>query len=168
MAKPVKIYWDSCAWLGLLNGEEGKKRELAIVYTNARNGHYELWTSTLSIVEVRRFRIEESMQKPLSMENLTKIRDIFRQPFVKTIPLAVDIAEHATELVRTTVGLRKFQDAIHLASALRWNVSIMHTYDNDDLLHLTKSFLCRNGERLPICYPSETTDGPLFATSGHQ
>ncbi len=163
MVKPVRLYWDSCAWLGFLNGEGDKKRELEIVYGNARNNKYELWTSTLSMVETRRLKSEEHAPKPLSDDNLKVISDLFGQPFVKPIPLAQDIAEHARKLVRTTNGLKKFQDAIHLASALRWNVEVMHTYDNQDLIHLSRRFTCRNGRDLLICYPDETTDGPLFA-----
>jgi predicted nucleic acid-binding protein len=162
LAKVSRIYWDSCAWLGLLNGEIDKRRELELIYTNARNGQYEIWTSTLSMVETRRLKSEEHDPKPLSKEHQEKIRDIFRQPFVKPIPLAVDIADHARELFRTTKGLGKWQDAIHLASALRWNSDVLHTYDQGDLLHLSMTFTCRNGEKLPICFPSETTDGPLF------
>ena len=82
MAKPIKLYWDSCAWLGFLNGEDDKKRELEIVYGNARNGKYELWTSTFSMVEARRLKVEEQEAKPLSDANLKKIKDIFGQPFV--------------------------------------------------------------------------------------
>ncbi len=165
MAKPTRLYWDSCAWLGFLNGEADKKRELEIVYAGARAGQYELWTSTLSMVEVRRLRSEKDDAKPLSESNLKKISDLFAQPFVKPIPLAQDIAEHARELVRNTTGLQKFQDAIHLASALRWDSQVMHTYDNNDLLHLSDKFNCRNGKALRICYPDETTDGPLFSKS---
>ena len=162
-SRPVKIYWDSCAWLGVLNGESDKKTELEIVYGNARNGHYEIWTSTLSMVEVRRLSVEVNDPKPWSEDNLQKIKDVFSQPFVKPVPLAQDIAEHARELVRTIEGLGKWQDSVHLASALRWNADMLHTYDNDDLLHLDGRFPCRNGQSLRIAYPDETTYGPLFA-----
>lgn len=163
MAKVVKLYWDSCAWIGLLNGEPDKKRELEIVYGHAKRGHYEIWTSTLAITEVRRLKAEEKDAKPLSAANLKVINDLFRQPFVKPVPMAVDIAEHARELVRTVPGLGKWQDAVHLASALRWNILIFHTYDADDLIHLNLKFRCRNNEPLLITYPDETTEGPLFA-----
>lgn len=162
MTKVVRIYWDSCAWLGFLNGEPDRKREFEIIYGNARQGLCELWTSTLAVVEVRRFDHEKHQAKPLSDEHHAKIRDLFRQPFVKPATLSLEIAESARTLVRETPGLKKFQDAIHLATALRWSVAVLHTYDNDDLTHLTESFSCRNGEKLPICYPNETTYGPLF------
>jgi hypothetical protein len=82
---------------------------------------------------------------------------------VKPVPLSVDIAEEARELIRVTVGLSKWQDAAHIVSALKWNISIFHTYDKDDLLHLTGKLRCRDGAHLSISYPDETTDGPLFA-----
>lgn len=163
MASAFRVYWDSCAWLGLLNGEADKKRVLETIYTNARNGHCELWTSTLSMVEVRRLRVEETDSKPLKPEHLKTIGDIFKQVFVKPIPLAVDIANDARHLWRITSGLGKWQDAIHLASALRWNCDALHTYDDKDLVHLSMKLERRDGEKLKICHPSETAIGPLFS-----
>lgn len=162
MAKPIKLYWDSCAWIGLLNGERDKKRELTLVYSHARDGKYEIWTSTLTMVECRRLSSEQYDPKPLGDENDRKIGEIFKQTFVKPIPLAMDIAEESRRIWRETVGLSKFQDAVHVASALRWNIQTMHTYDRDDLLHLSEKLKCRNEKPLVICYPDETTDGPLF------
>jgi predicted nucleic acid-binding protein len=162
LAKPRKFYWDTCAFIGLLNGEEDKQRELEIVYGWARDGKAEIWTSTLSMIECRRIEGESSSQKPMSEVNGNKISDIFKQQFIKPIPMAVDIAESGRQLWRQTPGLGKYQDAIHLASALRWSVETMHTYDRDDLLHLSDKFDCRNGNRLKICYPDSSTDGELF------
>lgn len=162
MAKP-KFYWDSCAWLGLLNGEPEKKRELEIVYNSARKGECEIWTSTFSLVEVNRFEDEVGKAKPLEPERLIQIAKLFEQPFVKLVALDLEIARNAQKLVRETSGLRKKTDAVHLASALRWSVDALHTYDNDDLLHLDGKLLDKRGNSLRICYPDEHSDGPLFA-----
>lgn len=162
MAKPVRIYWDTCAFIGLLNGEADKQRELEIVYGLARSGKAELWTSTLSMIECRRLKVEQHAAKPLDEHNDMKISDIFNQPFIKPIPLASDIAADARGLWRRTVGLSKYQDAVHIASAVRWNIELMHTYDHEDLLHLSEKLACRNGNPLSICYPDNTTDGALF------
>jgi predicted nucleic acid-binding protein len=162
LARLPKYYWDSCAWLGFRNGEAGRKRALEIVYGRAKQDKCEIWTSTLSFVEVRRLKTEEQSPKPLSDENLTTIQNLFRQPFVKPIPIAVDIAERARQVFRETAGLGKWKDAIHLASALRWNCTALHTYDHDDLIDFSMKFKCANGDKLLICYPDETTDGPLF------
>lgn len=166
MAKAVKLYWDSCAWLGLINGEDGRRRELEIVYGHAQQGRYELWTSTLSMVECRKLSLEGNNSRPLDDAGEKVINDLFMQPFVMPIPLTVDIAGNARKIWRATPGLGKFQDAIHLASSLRWNIETMHTYDKDDLLHLSGKLRCRNDKPLTICYPNETTDGPLFRTLG--
>ncbi|MCF3592464.1 PIN domain-containing protein [Rhodobacteraceae bacterium LMO-12] len=162
MAKPRKFYWDTCAFIGLLNGEPDKKRELEIVYGWARDGKAEIWTSTLSMIECRKIGAESTRVKPMSVENGKKIADIFRQQFIKPIPMAVDIAEMGRNLWRDTSGLGKYQDAVHLASALRWSIETMHTYDRADLLHLSDKFACQNGTLLNICYPDSSTDGALF------
>ena len=162
MAKPLRLYWDTCAWIGLLNGEADKRRELELVYGNARNGKFEIWTSTLSMIECRHVEIEDGAPRPYDPKNDEIIRDLFWQSFVKPIPLAVDIADDARRIWRETKEISKYQDAVHVASSLRWNVETMHTYDRDDLLPLTESFFCRNDRALTICYPDNTTDGPLF------
>lgn len=162
MGKPARIYWDSCAWIGLLNGEPDKKRELEIVYGNARNGKVELWTSTLAMIECRTISVEKGTSRPYSEANETLISDIFKQPFVKAIPITVDIAEEARRLWRITPEIGKYQDAVHVASTLRWSVPLMHTYDRADLLGLSESLNCRDSQPLIICYPDSTTDGPLF------
>lgn len=162
VAKLRKLYWDSCAWLGLLNEESGKHRELEIIFNGAKRGHFEIWTSALSLVEVNRFADELGQPKPLGDDQLALIAAVFEQPFVKIVPLDMEIGRRSRSLVRETPGLTKKLDAVHLASALRWNVDALHTYDNDDLLHLDGQFSCKDGRKLKICYPDELTDGELF------
>lgn len=140
MPKLRKVYWDSCAWLGLMNCEPNRSRELEIIYNAAKDGLYELWTSTFSLVEANRFKTEDGRAKPLASEELAKIEQFFNQPFIKLIPVDMEIASHARRLCRETSGLSKKQDAIHLASALKWPVEALHTYDGSDLLHLSNRF----------------------------
>ena len=162
MAKSLRIYWDSCAWIGLLNGELDKKRELEIVYGNARDGKCKLWTSTISLIECRHVGNEKKQARPYDAINDAKISEMFNQPFVKCISLTMDIAEDARRIWRGTREISKYPDAVHIASALRWNITMMHTYDRSDLFGLSETFSCRNGKKLEICYPDNTTDGPLF------
>lgn len=162
-ASPKHLYWDSCAWLGLLNGEPDKQRELAIIYDSAKRGAYEIWTSAVSLVEVFRFADELKETKPLSAEKLQAIESMMEQPFVKLINVDLVIGRRARKIIRETPKLRKNRDAIHLASAIVWNKETLLTYDNDDLLHLNGSLKCDNGRPLAICYPDEESDGPLFA-----
>lgn len=168
MAKAKKVYWDTCAWLGLINGEAEKKRSLGIIYGGAERGHYEIWTCATAIVEANRLKTEKQDSKPLTAENLKVLDDLFLQPFVKVMPNDIEVARMARKLFRETVGLGKKWDAVHLASAMRSNIEVFHTYDRDDLLHLNGSLICRNGNPLTICYPDETTDGRLFAEASRK
>lgn len=163
VAKIKKVYWDSCAWLGLINGEPNKRRELEIIYSAARRGDYEIWTSTISMIEASSLAEEMSKTKPLSIGNTQKLQQMFEQPFIKVVPLDLKIARSARKLFRETVGLSGRFDAVHLASALAWSVDAMHTYDRDDLLHLSDKLADAKGRLLHICYPDEHSDGPLFA-----
>lgn len=163
MAKALKFYWDSCAWLGLLNGEPEKKRELQIIYDNARSGKCQIWTSALSLMEVKKLKVELQEPKPFDEKHEKTIESIFMQQFVLVTPMDMDIGNSARKLYRRTASLGKVQDAVHICTALKWNIPVLHTYDRQDLIHLSGALKCRNGDGLIICYPDETTDGPLFA-----
>lgn len=65
-------------------------------------------------------------------------------------------------------GLKKPQDALHLAVAVLENVSEMHTFDNKDLLRLNGKVRRDDGTLLTICTPpvpdlTEGVDADLFA-----
>lgn len=169
MPEPVKVYWDACAWLALVNEEQGRKPDVDAVYTQARNGNVEIWTSNISIVEANRLEAEVHQAKPIPEGSLAILDAVFLQPFVKLIPVDTDIAIRARKLVRETVGLRVKADAIHLASAIRWNIPTLHTYDGSDLTHLDGQFTCDNGTMLTICHPKDPfQDEGLFADAGKQ
>lgn len=161
MASPQRFYWDSCAWLGVLNGESDKRVGLEALFRAAKGGSCQLWTSTFSLVEVNRYSSEEHKVKPLDEANLRLIEEFFQQPFIRLVPVDMVIAGAARRLIRET-RLAK-GDAIHLASALQWSVDAMHTYDGADLLHHSEKFRCRSGSPLVIRTPCEEANGPLFA-----
>lgn len=163
MADPTKIYWDSCAWIGLVNGEAGRKHALEAIYGQARSGLIHIWTSTISIVEANRLEAEMGMEKPIPPESIKVLDDLLFQPFVMLAPVDTDIAIRARKLLRETPKLSKKPDAIHLATAIRWDVPILHTYDGNDLLHLNGKKTCDNGEPLSITLPKDPFSGGLFA-----
>lgn len=163
MADPVKVYWDSCAWLGLINGEPTRKPDLDAVYGNARRGFIEIWTSTIAVVEVNRLETEMNVPRPVSPEGLAVIDNILMQPFVKLVAVDTIVATRARQLLRETVGLTKRPDAMHLATAIVWNVPIFHTYDGNDLLHLNGKVTCDDGMEITITVPSDPTAGGLLA-----
>lgn len=162
MAKTDRFYWDACAWLGLLNNESAKYRELSIIWKRAENGECEILTSTVSQVEVFKKKCEREDPKPLSPENDAAIAVMFEQPHVVLAQLDPIVAESARALLRAHSELKKTPDAIHLATALFHNCDAMHTYDSDNLLGLSGKLKCRNGKLLEICIPDASVDGPLF------
>lgn len=162
MAKVDRYYWDACAWLGLLNSESAKHRELEIIWKRAENRECELLTSALSQVEVFKKKCEGEDPKPLSTENDQLIAEMFRQPHVLIAQLDSIIGENARALLRKHPELKKAPDAIHLATALFHDCNAMHTYDSANLLSLSGKLTCRNGKLLEICIPDVSVDGPLF------
>lgn len=163
MAELRRVYWDSCVWLGLINGESKKKRAVDHIYNSARAGSHEIWTSTISYVEVFRIKGEEQSSKPYAKAALDKIEEMFEQDFIKLVPLDVEVAKIARRLLREQDGLSKRPDAIHLASAIKWSIETLHTYDGNDLLHLDGKLTTKGGSVLRIMPPSDPEDGPLFS-----
>lgn len=162
MASAEKVYWDTCAWLGLVNGEDERKGALGKIYNQAKSGSMEIWTSVLSLVEANRLQSEYNQEKPIPTGSLAVLDDIFFQPFIKLVAVDIPISRDARRLIRETPKLSKKPDAIHLATAIFWSVPVMHTYDGNDLLHLDGAMQCRDGITLRICEPGEETDGGLF------
>ena len=164
MPNMEKVYWDSCAWLGLLNRESDKFAELDYVWQKASSGELEIWTSTVAQLEVIKLASEKAAlnvsgnfakTEILTADNLDLIENIFDQPFVKRVSLDVEISTRARRLYRETAGLNKAPDAAHLVSAMKWNVPTLHTYDGTDLLHLNGKLQTDDGSNLTICQPTE-------------
>lgn len=150
MSDRQRVYWDACAWLGMLNGEGEKQAALEHVWAKALNGEVEIWTSAFCIAEVYRLKCEKEWTA-LSPENDQKINDAFEQDFVKTVQVDTDIAKLAKTLLRTHEKLTKPSDAIHLATAVYWNLDQLHTYDGSDLLGLPVQ--TSEGKELLVCKP---------------
>lgn len=162
MAKAKRVYWDACAWLGLINKESKKHRELQLVWTGAARGDYEIWTSAFSYAEVFKTRCEDG-DAILQAESDAIIDQMFEQAHVKRVQVDVVIGRLARKLLRDYPELKKAQDAIHLATAIHHNLDALHTYDGSNLIALNGKVKRRDGRALPICMPDADTDGPLFA-----
>lgn len=134
-----------------------------LIYEAARRNDYVIWTSTLSLVEVNRKDDEAGKPKPLDPKALAEITNLMEQPFVKLVPVDLEIAKSAQRLIREVPKLSKRPDAIHLASAIKYSVDALHTYDGSDLLHLDGKVSDKKGRPLTICVPDKDSDGPLFA-----
>jgi predicted nucleic acid-binding protein len=154
-----KVYWDACAWLGLLNGETDKARELEVVWEKAKHGEVEIWTSAFCIAEVYKVKCQDG-KTGLLPESDEKINDLFNQDFVYIAQVDLEIARLAKALLRGQPKLGKPSDGIHLATAIYWNVDQLHTWDASDLLGV----VCNRADGIPleICKPSMIDGENLF------
>ncbi len=164
MGDQKKVYWDACAWLGLLNGETEKSHALEIVWNGAEKGDIQIWTSTFCIAEVFKVKCEKDWTK-LSPENDDKINNMFNQPFVELVQVDLEIAQLAKKLLRTHETLKKPSDAIHLATAVAWDLEQFHTYDGCDLLKLDGEITTDNGNQIIICKPDKINGDDLFTVA---
>jgi predicted nucleic acid-binding protein len=159
MGENRRVYWDACAWLGLLNGEGDKLAALQHVWAKARSGEIEIWTSAFCLAEVFRLKCEGEWAA-LAPENDAKIDNLFDQDFVKIVQVDSEIARLAKRLLRTHKKLKKASDAIHLATAVTWEIEQFHTYDRSNLIGLV--IKTANGNDIEICNPSMIDGENLF------
>ena len=166
MTNTPGVYWDSCIWLAVLNGEVDGGRDGEALLDRASKGRLKIYTSTITFVECRFIRQRNSGRKRLqSEENEKKLMEFFRQEFIQPIPLSQRISFKAARILRETEGFDETVDAIHLATALEFNIGRLHTNDAGHLLPLSNRFKCNDGSDLIICKPGDVADNDsLFRT----
>lgn len=159
MSERKKVYWDACAWLGLIKGEADKVSDLDHVWSKAEHGEVEIWTSSFCIAEVYKVKCQEG-KAGLSPDGDSEIDNLFDQDFVRVVQVDTGVAKKARHLLRTQDKLKKPSDGIHLATAVLWNVDQLHTYDTSDLLGLDVQRA--DGEKLVICKADKIDGDNLF------
>lgn len=119
------VYWDSDAFLGLINGEADKATECDEVWREAQSGIYQIVTSTLTIAEV----IFMKGVPKLDPAKRPQITAFFQAPWIVMRPVTRTIAELARDVVWDNAI--KPKDAIHIASAAADKIAEMHSFDGD-------------------------------------
>ncbi len=147
-----RVYWDSCVWLGVLNDEPDKVDSARWLIERAERGEVEIWTSTITLAEV--YKVRQSGDADPEADK--KLDDFLSQPYIVHVQVDWDIAMEARRLLRAKLpGLKKPNDAIHLACAVWYDIETFHTFDRDDLLPLTGLVKCRNGKSITVCKPPD-------------
>lgn len=145
------MYWDACAFLGLINNEVGRHPNCLAVWREAENGETIIHTSFFTWAEVFKARCEGDA-KPLAEEKDKDIEAVLSQPFIEPVVVDEAIGIAARRLMRRHAECKKPTDGIHLATALRLSVDEMHTFDGSDLLALDGKLMCADGRYLKICH----------------
>jgi predicted nucleic acid-binding protein len=150
------VYWDACCFLGKIQREKDRISELDHLTKEAENKKLLIVTSTLTITEV----LYGDLGKGDSPEGIKKARAYFEHPWIVLRAVDRRTSELAAD-IRIAHPSLKIPDAIHVATALRWEVKYLHTYDDT---HLLKKNGLIGTPPLEIIKPRTLEDHPLFAS----
>lgn len=120
--------WCSCTIIDYLKGVVRAEPCIEII-SHMQEGSQEIVTSILAEAEVAHLgdTIDHTTAEQM-------IKEFFGRRYVVRVPFDRIMAEDVRRLIRTHSGLSTM-DAAHIATALRWNVPLLETYD-DRLLRL--------------------------------
>ena len=126
-----KLYADSSVFLAVIKKEavpcsNGMMRwEVAAnIMQDAEHGRIQLWTSTITIAEVRRIR---GIDTELAQSELEVVSGFFRNPYINMASVTRAIAEHAQILGAQYDSWP--MDAIHLATAVYLQCDALIAWD---------------------------------------
>ncbi len=154
MASSRKVYWDSCAWIGLINEEPDKLDACRYVIDQARNGDVEIWTSAYTLAEVFKRKCED-VQKGIAEDKDIVFEDFLDQDYIVYAQVDADVGKLARRLLRRYSELKKPPDAVHLATAIIHNLDEFHTFDSENLLVLNGRISRLDRKILNICVPPD-------------
>lgn len=148
------VYWDSCVWIGHIAQEADKYPATKHIVRLAQKGERQIMTSTIALAEVVKMKCGGEWVAMAALED-DPFAALLAQDWVTTVIADWDVGVRARDLFRLHMadGLKKPQDALHLAVAVLENVAEMHTFDNSDLLRLNGKVRRADGTVLTICTP---------------
>lgn len=123
------------------------------VLKRARLGEVEIWTSALTLAEVFKVKCGGTVAQLMTAADDQKFEDYLNQDFVVIAQVDVDTGRTARRLLRQHSPLKKFPDAIHLATAVLNSLDEFHTFDGENLLPLNGTVNRDDGITLSICVP---------------
>jgi len=153
VARLPKYYWDACVWIDLITqSDEERFQRCRYVLSEVEEQKAELWTSAFTLAEVYKRKCDGD---PASMpeDQDDAFESFFESGLVKPILVDVQVAKVSRRLCRKYPGLRKPQDAIHVASCVIANIDELHTFDVKDLIKLDGQITLENGNALKISKP---------------
>lgn len=122
----TRFYWDSCAFIGRIQGDPSRIIDLKFLTDEAAAGRVQIVASALAVAEVSYIRRECSEAEKL--RDIEEIGKFFDNDYIHIVQVTRHIATEAAKIaVRHKV---KPPDAIHLATAIASNCQVVHTYDN--------------------------------------
>lgn len=124
--------WDTSVIIDYLEGTERAREHVPLIISEAERGETRILVSAYAEVEVVR------LGSALTDAEEAMIQEFFRRSYVYRCQLdsrTAEIARHITRLSSTDNHVRTVKpgDAVHIATALRWNIPVFEAFD-DELL----------------------------------
>ncbi len=155
MSKPVRIYWDACTWISVINEEravpkkdgtlENRFSPCESILNQAKQDELEIVVSAFTLSEVCKSR-------DIKDTNQSKLPLFLDDPFILILPVDKDIALKAQALQTSGKVTLKPADAVHIATAQYANVEEFHTFDRK-ILNLDGAIKNDNGNLIKIRKP---------------
>ncbi|MBA7503555.1 hypothetical protein ES706_02166 [subsurface metagenome] len=121
--KSPLLYWDSCPFIALI-GENKERREMCrLIMKEAEKGNLRILTSAFTFAEV----IRPEGQPILDTEQELQVLRFLANEYIIVRWVDRQIGDMARQVSRQT-GLKP-PNAIHVATALRLEAEVLHTYD---------------------------------------
>ena len=94
------------------------------IVKDAERGDYHIYTSTITLAEVRRIR---GKQEQLTQNEIQTVQAFFENDFIRLIEVSREIGEKA-QLLGAQYGIFPM-DALHLATAIHWGCDVLLVWD---------------------------------------
>jgi predicted nucleic acid-binding protein len=104
LADAKTVYWDSCVWLRLVNDEPGADR-CQLILDRAAAGELTIWTSSLTLAEVYKFKCEGP--KALAIEQDALFEKYISSEFVVEVQVDHTVATPGAPPMQTAPTLEK-------------------------------------------------------------
>lgn len=157
-AKIPVVYWDACVFISKIQGDPDRIDIIEELVGLAKKEKLIIATSVITEGEVIRWPSHGATDPHPDADQL--IDDFFKNPWILRRTVDGAIMGHVRRLRAANKGLR-LPDAIHVATALRYSVSCLHTYDHDDLIKRSGKLSLDGKSFLKISKP-EHPGRPLF------
>jgi predicted nucleic acid-binding protein len=132
------------------------------IIQEARAGNVQIWTSAFTLAEVFKKQCEGKGVALAESKDL-EFEQYVEQEFFTVVQVDADLAIQARRLLRQHPKLKKPADAIHLATAVLYNLDELHTFDEDNLISLSGVVKRQDGSPLIVCKPPENPQPELFS-----
>ncbi len=156
--KPFLAYWDSCVFISAIERTPGRIQIIDVLREQASLNKVLIVTSSIVMAEVIKF-VPKGKELELEMQ---QISDYMENPWM-TRRAADNVITTKAGYLRRQFNL-KLADAIHLATALHYEVDHLHTYDKHLLNCNNQIILEKKKVALKICHPEvpDSKNYPLF------